>query len=209
MEHIGFGLVLGEDGKKIKTREGDPVKLRELLVEAVARARLDLVKRLAGRSKSVQSKWSEEKIDAVSMVLGIGSVKYADLCMNREGTYKFSYDKMLSLTGNTAPYLVYAYVRVRGICRKAAGDRQAHLSPRSLTNPTCGGDDVASQSDHPGGKTSDVLQGLLLQHSAEMMLGVQLLRFGEVLEQVADKAYPHRVSSNFEIRMRFVWCVLE
>lgn len=195
VEHIGFGLVLGEDGKKIKTREGDPVRLRDLLEEAVTRAKLDLIARIQshdhgtyGDDTSVSAlnrnkTWSVAKIDKVAKVIGIGSVKYADLCMNREGTYKFSYEKMLSLNGNTAPYLIYAYVRLRGIHRKALQKAE-------------GKDIVHIEDGRNGNDTS-----LLLEHKAELALGVQLLRFGEILHNVAEKSYPNRVSKVKTLRM--------
>jgi len=112
--HVPFGLVLGEDGKKFKTRSGDTVRLRDLLDEAIARTRRDLEQRLAEENRSE----SEAFVETVSRVVGISAVKYADLSQNRTSDYAFSYDKMLSLQGNTAPYLLYAYVRVRGISRK-------------------------------------------------------------------------------------------
>ena len=175
LEHVGFGLVLGDDGKKIKTRAGEAVKLRELLMEAISRARVDLVQRLTERGELGRSHWSEEQIDAVAKVLGIGSVKYADLCMHREGTYKFSYDKMLSMSGNTAPYMIYCYVRVRGIHRKvmAITDDSERISDWDSATPPS------------------------LPHAADVALGVQLLRFSEVLEVVAEKAYPHKVEKVF------------
>jgi arginyl-tRNA synthetase len=116
--HVPFGLVQGEDGKKLKTRSGETVRLRDLLDEAVGRARADLEQRLHDESRHE----SEEFIDRVAEVVGIGAVKYADLSQNRTSSYIFSYDKMLALQGNTAPYLLYAYVRIQGISRKGDVD---------------------------------------------------------------------------------------
>jgi arginyl-tRNA synthetase len=201
VEHVGFGLVLGEDGKKIKTREGSPVKLRELLEEAVRRAKRDLIERISMQEKMLQErssvsdgddaaaderekKWSDEKIHHVARVIGIGSVKYADLSMNREGTYKFSYDKMLSLNGNTAPYLLYAYVRVSGIYRRAIS--------HTFTNAWESSE--FSDANNSGSTRAEVQLQLHLSHKAEMALGVQLLRLGEVLDLVAERSLPNRVS---------------
>lgn len=109
LEHVPFGLVQGEDGKKFATRSGDTVKLKDLLDTAVERAARDLADR-EGSSDNAE-------------LVGIAAVKYADLSMNRESNYRFSYDRMLSLNGNTAPYMLYAYARICGIIRKA-GDIQ-------------------------------------------------------------------------------------
>ena len=112
--HVPFGLVLGEDGKKFRARSGESVKLKDLLDEAVDRARAALESVLVEEGRNE----SKEFIDSVGNTVGISAVKYADLSQNRTSDYKFSYDKMLELKGNTAPYLLYAYVRVQGISRK-------------------------------------------------------------------------------------------
>ena len=114
IEHVPFGLVQGEDGKKLKTRSGETIRLVDLLDEAIQRARDDLKNRLNTESRSE----NENFIDKVSTTVGIASVKYADLSQNRISNYQFSFDKMLSLQGNTAPYLLYALVRIAGISRK-------------------------------------------------------------------------------------------
>jgi arginyl-tRNA synthetase len=116
--HVPFGLVLGEDGKKIKTRSGEAIKLKELLDEAVDRFRNDLETRLAEASRQE----TPEFIASSANVVGISAVKYSDLSQNRTSNYAFSFDKMLALQGNTAPYMMYAYVRVRGISRKGGID---------------------------------------------------------------------------------------
>ena len=109
--HIPFGNILGEDRKLMKTRSGDNVPLRQVLEEACTRAR-----------KIIEEKnptlGDEEKID-IARIIGIGAVKYADLVQYRMTDYVFSWDKMLALQGNTAPYLQNAYVRIRSIFRKA------------------------------------------------------------------------------------------
>jgi arginyl-tRNA synthetase len=111
LKHIAFGTILGEDNRPIKTRSGEPIKLIDLLSEAQKRA-LEIA-----REKS--SGLDEEQLRNVARVIGIGAVKYFDLSQNRTSDYVFSWDKMLALQGNTAPYLQYAYVRIRAIFRKA------------------------------------------------------------------------------------------
>ncbi|MEM9509357.1 MAG: arginine--tRNA ligase [Cyanobacteria bacterium P01_E01_bin.35] len=112
--HTEFGLILGEDGKKLKSRSGEAVKLKDLLNEAIERVRADLKTRFAEEERTE----TEEFVNKSAEIIGISAVKYADLSQNRTSDYRFSYDKMLDLKGNTAPYLLYAYVRVQGISRK-------------------------------------------------------------------------------------------
>lgn len=112
--HVPFGLVLGEDGKKFKTRSGDTVRLRDLLDEAIARFRVLLEARLKDEGREE----TEEFISHVSTVVGISAVKYADLSQNRTSNYIFSYDKMIAPLGNTAPYLLYVYARIQSIGRE-------------------------------------------------------------------------------------------
>ena len=109
--HVTFGSILGEDRKLMKTRAGENVPLRELLEEACKRARKIVEEKNPDLSE-------DEKID-IAQKIGIGAVKYADLSQYRMTDYVFSWDKMLSLQGNTAPYLQNAYVRIRSIFRKA------------------------------------------------------------------------------------------
>ena len=109
--HIPFGNVLGEDRKLMKTRSGENVPLRQLLEEACARARKIIEEKNPNLADA-------EKVD-IARTIGIGAVKYADLSQYRMTDYVFSWDKMLALQGNTAPYLQNAYVRVRSIFRKA------------------------------------------------------------------------------------------
>src|SRR6266550_2984709 len=111
LRHIVFGSVLGEDRKLMKTRSGENVPLRELVEEACRRARKIIEEKNPGLSE-------DEKND-IAEKIGIGAVKYADLSQYRTTDYIFSWDKMLSLHGNTAPYLQNAYVRIRSIFRKA------------------------------------------------------------------------------------------
>ena len=109
--HVGFGKIMGEDGKPFKTRSGDTVKLGELLDEAVERA----YKTVCEKSAELPAAQQRE----IARVVGLGAVKYADLLPNRQSDYIFSWDKMLALQGNTAPYLLYAYARIKSIFRKA------------------------------------------------------------------------------------------
>jgi len=123
LEHVPFGLVQSEGGKKFKTRQGETVKLKDLLQEAVRRAEEDFRNRLQAEGREE----SEEYIKRVAHVIGIGAVKYADLKNNRTSNYQFSYTKMLSLQGNTAPYMLYAFARIQGIYRKGDIDlNQGH-----------------------------------------------------------------------------------
>ncbi len=125
IEHVPFGLVQGEDGKKLKTRSGETVKLRDLLDEAVDKAKIDLCNRLKEECREE----SDEFIENVSRTVGLAAVKYADLSQNRITNYQFSFDRMLSLQGNTAPYLLYALVRIAGIARKGGtfGKLEYHI----------------------------------------------------------------------------------
>ncbi|MET0237869.1 MAG: arginine--tRNA ligase [Kibdelosporangium sp.] len=109
-EHIGFGSILGEDGKTIRTRAGGSIKLAELLIEAVDRAAAVVAER---------SELDEAERADVARAVGIGAVKYADLSSDREKDYVFSWEKMLAMDGNTAVYLQYANTRILSVLRKA------------------------------------------------------------------------------------------
>jgi len=113
VQHVCFGVVLGEDKKKFKTRSGDTVRLRELLDEGVKRARDKLLEK--GRDKEM----TEEELLQAQESLAYGCIKYSDLAHNRNHEYLFSFDKMLDDKGNTAVYLLYAYTRIKSIARKA------------------------------------------------------------------------------------------
>ncbi|MDG2991078.1 arginine--tRNA ligase [Candidatus Synechococcus calcipolaris G9] len=171
VEHIPFGLVLGEGGKRLKTRSGETIRLKDLLGEAVHRAKTDLEERL----KSEDRQESPDFINQVAQVIGIGAVKYADLSQNRNSNYVFSYDKMLSLQGNTAPYLIYAYVRVQGITRKGEID----------------------VNDLDLGK-------LQLRDETELLLGKHLVQLEETLNLVATELLPNRLCQYlFELSQKF------
>jgi arginyl-tRNA synthetase len=170
--HVPFGVVQGEDGKKFKTRSGDTVRLQDLLDEAIARARADLTARLAEEGRQE----SEEFIAHVSQVVGISAVKYADLSQNRTSNYIFSYDKMLALQGNTAPYMLYAYARIQGISRKG------NINFQQLGNQS----------------------KVILQHETELALAKQLLQFDEVLAAVEQDLMPNRLCEYlFQLSQKF------
>ncbi|BCX12968.1 MAG: arginine--tRNA ligase [Thermosynechococcus sp.] len=172
LTHVPFGLVLGEDGKRLKTRSGETIRLIDLLTEAIARSRADLEQRLAAEGRTE----SPEFIDTVARAIGIGAVKYADLSQNRNSNYVFSYDKMLSLQGNTAPYLLYAYVRVQGLTRRGDIDWST-LSP-----------------DTP----------LFLEDETEQNLAKHLVQLEETLDFVSTELLPNRLCQYlFELSQLF------
>ena len=125
LEFAPFGTMLGDDGKPFKTRSGGTVKLKELLDEAEQRA-FDLV-------SAKNPEFPAEQRRSIAHAVGIGAVKYSDLAKDRISDYVFSWDKMLAMDGNTAPYLQYAYARIRSIFRKA-GDRAA-TGPIAIESP--------------------------------------------------------------------------
>ena len=172
VEHVPFGLVQGEDGKKLKTRAGDTVRLRDLLDEAVERAEADLRRRLAEEERTED----EAFIEQVATTVGLAAVKYADLSTNRITNYQFSFDRMLALTGNTAPYLLYAVVRIAGISRK--------------------GGDLADGAVASG--------GLHFSEPQEWALIRELLRLDGVIAEVEAELLPNRLCSYlFELSQVF------
>ncbi|KAG5547382.1 hypothetical protein RHGRI_013164 [Rhododendron griersonianum] len=114
--HVGFGLVLGEDGKRFRTRSTEVVKLVDLLDEAKSRCKAALVER--GKAEE----WTEEELEQTAEAVGYGAVKYADLKNNRLTNYTFNFDQMLNDQGNTAVYLLYAHARICSIIRKSGKD---------------------------------------------------------------------------------------
>jgi arginyl-tRNA synthetase len=172
LTHVPFGLVQGEDGKKFKTRSGETVRLKDLLDEAVARARADLEARIQAEGRDE----TPEFIETVAETVGIGAVKYADLSQNRTSNYIFSYDKMLALQGNTAPYLLYAYVRIQGISRKGGID---------FSNL---GQDAAVH----------------LEDDSEFVLAKHILQLDEIIAAVAADLFPNRLCQYlFELSQKF------
>jgi arginyl-tRNA synthetase len=173
LEHVPFGLVQGEDGKKLKTRAGDTVRLRDLLDEAVERAEADLRRRLEEEGRSED----EAFIQHVATTVGLAAVKYADLSQNRITNYQFSFDRMLALQGNTAPYLLYAVVRIAGIARKG-GDLQAGASAGS--------------------------ERLHFAEPQEWALVRELLKFDAVIAEVEEELLPNRLCTYlFELSQVF------
>jgi arginyl-tRNA synthetase len=157
LAHVWFGSILGDDGKPFKTRSGETVRLADLLAEAEERAFAIVTRK--------NPELSESERRAIARVVGVGAVKYADLTPNRQSDYVFSWDKMLALQGNTAPYLQYAYARIRSIFRKAG-----------VTSSTPG---TAIRLDHPD----------------ELTLAKSLLLFGLTLEAVASEYRPNYLCS--------------
>jgi arginyl-tRNA synthetase len=180
LRHITFGSILGEDRKLMKTRSGENVPLRELLEEACRRARKIIEEKNPDLSEA-------EKID-VAQKIGIGAVKYADLSQYRMTDYVFLWDKMLSLQGNTAPYLQNAYVRIRSIFRKAGE------SP--VATPLGG---VTEKTGH-----RPVTTTLTLTNPAEINLAKRLCQFAEIVPQVLNDFRPNILANYlFEVANGF------
>lgn len=156
-DHVPFGVVLGSDGKKFKTRSGETEKLIDLILEAVDHAKKILQERMPDLSA--------QELDRCANILGVDAIKYADLSCHRIKDYLFSYDRMLKLEGNTAAFLLYAYVRIQGIKRKV------------------------------GKEMSDVMKRahVILEDPAEIDLALHLRRFGEVLDSMANDLLPNRL----------------
>ncbi|GAF79893.1 unnamed protein product, partial [marine sediment metagenome] len=110
LDHVGYGMIMGPHDRPFRTREGGTVKLQDLLDEAISRARTIVDEN--------SPDLPEQQRQAVGQAVGIGAVKYADLSHNVASDYRFSWDKMLAMDGNTAPYMMYAYARIRSIGRK-------------------------------------------------------------------------------------------
>jgi arginyl-tRNA synthetase len=180
LRHIVFGSILGEDRKLMKTRSGENVPLRNLLEEACKRARKIIEEKNPQLSEN-------EKID-IAEKIGIGAVKYADLSQYRMTDYIFSWEKMLSLHGNTAPYLQNAYVRIRSIFRKA-GDA-------AVAMPLWG---VEGGTGH-----RPVATTLTLTEPAEINLAKRLCQFAEIVPQVLNGFRPNVLANYlFELANSF------
>ena len=170
--HITFGSVQGEDGKPLKTRSGENVKLKELLDEAVQRAKIIVEKKNPGLA--------DDEKDKIANAVGIGAVKYADYCNNRTSDYIFSFDKMLAMEGNTAPYMQYAYARVRSIERKA--------EERGI--------DI--KSDLAG------IKAVNLTEPAEIDLAKHLIQYGEAVAWAAEDYRPNYITTYlYELSQKF------
>ncbi|MFQ5430625.1 MAG: arginine--tRNA ligase [Phycisphaerae bacterium] len=163
LEHVSFGSVLGEDRRMLRTRSGESVKLKDLLSEAVRRAEDQLRRTEADPEK--RRGFPDDEVRRIAETVGIGAVKYADLSQNRNTDYVFNWEKMLSLQGNTAPYLMYAYARIRSIYRK--GQEATPLDAQPAETP------------------------IGLQHAAERDLAFTLLRLAEVIDTCAETLLPN------------------
>ena len=154
LEHKNFGMMLGKDGKPFKTRTGGTVKLADLLDEAIERATVLINEK--------NTDLSDDEKKAVIEAVGIGSVKYADLSKNRTTDYVFDWDNMLSFEGNTAPYMQYAYTRIRSIFNKA------DVNPTALAEAK-----------------------IQLFDEKERALAIKLLQFEEAVQTVGKEGTPH------------------
>jgi arginyl-tRNA synthetase len=159
LHHVTFGAVTGEDGKALKTRDGGTIKLKALLDEAEERA-FAIVS-----EKNPELPESERR--AIAQAVGIGAVQYADLSQNRSSNYVFSWEKMLSLEGNTAPYLLYAVARIHSIFRKSG------------TTPADPALEAAAAA---------------LETPAEIALARKLVKFADALRLAAETLRPHFLS---------------
>lgn len=154
LEHKNFGMMLGKDGKPFKTRTGGTVKLADLLDEAIERATVLINEK--------NTNLSNDEKEAVIKAVGIGAVKYADLSKNRTTDYVFDWDNMLSFEGNTAPYMQYAYTRIRSIFNKT---------------------DINS--------TALLAAPLTIKDDKERTLAIKLLQFEEAVQTVGKEGTPH------------------
>ncbi len=128
VNHVPFGLVLGADGKKFKTRSGDTERLIDLLTTAITEAKRILAER--------EVDMSAQQLEETARILGINAIKYADLSSNRTSDYVFSYERMLRFEGNTAAFLMYSYVRINGIKRKIGIDIATINATLELQHPS-------------------------------------------------------------------------
>ena len=165
LHHVTFGAVTGEDGKALKTRSGDVIKLKALLDEAEERALAVVQQKNAERPEG--ERLGEAECREIARIVGIGAVQYADLSQNRSSNYVFSWDKMLALEGNTAPYLLYAVARIHSIFRKDG------VAPQ----------DLAAESTATAPETP-----------TEIMLARKLAKFPDALRLATDALRPHYLS---------------
>jgi arginyl-tRNA synthetase len=168
LEHISFGSVLGADRKPIKTRSGDAVASLDQLLDEAVRLAKDVYQAAYHQEGETQSKESLEDLGRVGDVVGIGAVKYADLCQNRTSDYVFNWEKMMAMEGNTATYMQYAYARNRSIFRKG------ELNPDNYRNASI---------------------PVLLDTVEERGLALQLFRFEEALTLALVDYKPSLITS--------------
>ncbi|HVF09677.1 MAG TPA: arginine--tRNA ligase, partial [Abditibacteriaceae bacterium] len=168
LKHISFGTIFGEDGRPLSSRSGKSIELRDLLGEAEQRALAIVCEK--------NPDLSEDQQREIARVIGIGAIKYTDLCQNRTSDYVFSWDKMLAMNGNTAPYLQYAYVRIRSIFRRAEEETQVAAAKPEMH----------------------------LEHPAEMELAKFLLRFNLAIETALSDYRINAISDYlFELAQTF------
>ena len=193
--HLPTGMLLNQAGTPFKTREGGTVKLKTLLDEAVERSRAFLP---AGEKDPEKRRgYTAEQIDEMAGVIGIASVKYFELSHNLATDYKFSWDHMLALEGNTAPYMLYAYARIQSIGRKAdaqtsesqgaAGFSLRESKGRGDAAPTGG----IAQAEACGSLGESQV---IIDHPSEAGLARQLLKFAEVIEQLGRDLKPNTLT---------------
>ena len=166
LEHIGFGTVNGEDGKRFKTRSGETVRLVDLLDEAVRRMEASLKERIAEDKANI----TLDEVHKVAEAIGYGAVKYFDLSRNPTSNYQFSYDRMLDTKGNTAVYLLYANARLESICTKAKVDYNVDVDEL-----------VASKTE------------IVISHPSERNLVLQMQMFTDTLAQTLQDLYPYHI----------------
>ena len=172
LSHVMFGSVLGEDGAPLKTRSGENVKLRLLLDESVERAKAVVEQK--------NPELPAEKKAEIARAVGIGAVKYADYSNNRTSDYVFSFDKMLAMDGNTAPYMQYAYARIKSIERKAQSK------------------DLDIESELAGVTT------VSLAEQSEVDLARHLIRYGEAIQTAAADYRPNYLTMYlYELAQKF------
>ena len=170
--HVTFGSVMGEDGRPLKTRSGENVKLKDLLDEAVERARAVVNEK--------NPELSDGQKDEIAKAVGIGAVKYADYSNNRTSDYVFSFDKMLAMDGNTAPYMQYAYARIKSIERKA---QSRGIAVREELG---------------------AIRSLTLSEPTELDLAKHLVRYAEAVESASDDYRPNFLTSYlYELAQKF------
>ena len=189
LDHVMFGMIMGDDGTPLKTRSGETVKLASLLEEAQDRAMALVKQKLIDREIEMPESQQRE----IAAAVGIGAIKYFDLNRDPVGNYVFDWEKMLSLDGNTAPYLQYAYARIRSIFRKAGA-------------PSSGADFGRPSAPANSGTAFNRPQmtPIVLEHSAELALAKHILRLGEVTAVVARELKPHHLCSYlYELATKF------
>ena len=156
MKHVAFGTMFGKDNKPFKTRSGETIKLFSLIDEAIARAKKIVKER--------NPDWPMDEIDKLAEILGIAAIKYADLSKNRVCDYVFNFDQMLSFEGNTAPYMLYAYVRINSIFKKTELNIENYLN-KEIT--------VIKLEEHD--------------------LALHLIRFPDRMLEAVNENYPHHI----------------